>query len=138
MSLPGVSGRGLAPTKAIERGDSSGESGCSLTAPGLPVLLDSGEARVAPGERGLEALLFADAIELGALRAAAALDEDIDVDGGEQRLAHAHDLVAAIDRPLGHLDRGGCGGRHPARGLPRPLGVLFRARAAGRDSGCPA
>src|SRR5690348_3893513 len=103
MSLPGVSGRGLAPTKAIDRGDSSGDSGCSLTR-NFPRLLGLGEARVAPGECGLEALLLADAIEFRTLGSAAALDKDVDVDRREQRLAHAHDLVAAIDRPLGHLN----------------------------------
>src|SRR5205823_4522772 len=57
--------------------------------------------------------------ELGALGAASGLDQHVGVDGGEERLAHAHDLVAAVDGALGELDGGGCGGRDVAGDLQR-------------------
>jgi hypothetical protein len=63
---------------------------------------DLGKARVAPGEGRLDPLLLADAIELSALRPAAELDVEIGLERGEQRLTQPHDLVAAVDRLLGH------------------------------------
>ncbi len=63
-------------------------------------------------ENRFQALFVADAGELFLLRAAAGIEQHVDVQRGAQRRRQAHRLIAAIDRLLGHADRARGGSGH--------------------------